>query len=259
MMLEMSPAADEAAGPSFVGAAELAAAAEGEFVEKIDDADIADVEGGEAFVGGEIERIRNEAGGVVGGGLVEGVAVVESFGESVGAAKREAVAEAAAKVYLQSVVGADAFGEPRPGVRDGGIGFFCADGNVEGAGGNGGACERRADEEAEVGIVGGAGGKSWVPSWENGRARRGGANDGRRFVGIDADEFVIAVRADVADGDAGVGRDFVFELERPGDERGRLHVGLDAAGDELCGRWDCGGQDRSGNLRSERTGRCRRD
>ena len=59
------PAADQAAGPSFVGAAELAAAAKGEFVEKIDDADIADVEGGEAFVGGEIERIRNEAGGVV--------------------------------------------------------------------------------------------------------------------------------------------------------------------------------------------------
>ncbi len=139
------PAADEAAGPSFVVAGELAAAAEGEFVEKIDDADVADVECGEAFVGGEVEGIRNEAGRVVGGGLVEGVAVVESFGEGVGAAEGEAVAETAAKVDLECVVGADAFGEPRPGVGDGGVGFFCAGGNVEGAGRNWGSGERRAD------------------------------------------------------------------------------------------------------------------
>ena len=99
------PAADQAAGPAFVAAAELAAAAEGEFIDEIDDADVTDVEGGESFVGGEIERIRNETRCIVGGGLVYGVAVVEGFGEGVGAAQGQAVAEAAANVDLQGVAG----------------------------------------------------------------------------------------------------------------------------------------------------------
>src|SRR6201999_2141325 len=158
-------------GPAFIATGELTAATEGEFVEKIDDADVADIEGGEAFVGGEVERIRNEAGRIVGGGLVEGVAVVERFGEGVGAAEGEAVAEAAAEVDLKRVIGADAFGEPRPGVGDGGGGFGGAGGNVVGAGGDGRSGEWRTDQKALIGIVGGARGKSRVPSWENGGAR----------------------------------------------------------------------------------------
>ncbi|HXM16794.1 MAG TPA: hypothetical protein VN933_16225 [Candidatus Eremiobacteraceae bacterium] len=178
------PAADEAACPALVAAGELAAATEGEFVDKTDDADVADVEGGEAFVGGEIEWIRNEAGCVVGGGLVYGVAVVESFGEGVRAAERQAVTEAAANVDLQAVKGADSFGEPSPSVGEGGVGFLRVSRNVISARGNGRSGERRADGEADIGAVGGGGGESRVPSWENGGAWIGRADDAFGLVGV---------------------------------------------------------------------------
>ncbi len=52
---------------------------------------------------------------------------------------------------------------------------------------------------------------------------------------------MIAVGADVADRERGVGRELVFDAERPGDQGGRLHVRLYAAGDELGARGDGGG------------------
>ena len=103
------------------------------------------------------------------------------------------MAEAAAKVDLQCVVGADAFGEPGPSVGEGGVGFLCVGGNVVGTGGDWRSSERRTDREADVGTVGGGGWERRVPSWENGGARSGGTNDALRFVGVDADEFVVAV------------------------------------------------------------------
>ena len=98
-----------------------------------------------------------------GGGLVEGVAVVESLREGVDAAQREAVAEAAAKVDLQRVVGADAFGEPRPGVGDVRDWLFCAGGNVEVPAGTGapasGEPTRKPRLGSLVGLVGELGSK----------------------------------------------------------------------------------------------------
>ena len=78
------------------------------------------------------------------------------------------------------------------------------------------------------------------------RAGSGGTDGGDGFVGVDADEFVIAVRADVADGQGGVGGEFALDAQRPGDQRGRLHVGLNAAGDQLGG-----GGNRSGGIDRE--------
>src|SRR5580704_7229078 len=193
------PSTDQAAGPAFITAPELPAATERQLVENVDHPDVADVEGGKSFVGGEIERIRNQAGRVVGSGLIERVAVIERFGEGVGAAQDQAVAETAANIDLESVVTADAFGEPGPGVGDGGVGFGSAGRNVIGSGGDGRSSERRADQEADVRAVRCRSGQRRVPSWENSGAGRRRADDALGFIGVHADELVVAVRADVAD------------------------------------------------------------
>jgi len=74
--------------------AEHLAAPEGEHVNGADDSDVADVVGGESVIGVQIIGIGDEAGGVSGGGLVQGVSVVEGSRPGVDAAQGDVVAEA---------------------------------------------------------------------------------------------------------------------------------------------------------------------
>ena len=89
---------------------------------------------------------------------------------------------------MQSVVGTVAAGEPGPGVPERGIRAGGSRGNVVGASRNRCASERygkicRKDR----------------------RAWRSRTNRGPRLVGVDADQFVVAVRTHVADGQSGIG------------------------------------------------------
>ena len=54
---------------------------------------------------------------------------------------------------------------------------------------------------------------------------------------------MIALRADVADGQDSVGRKLALHAKRPGDQRGSLHIGLHATGDEFRA-----GRNRSGGI-----------
>ena len=101
------------------------------------------------------------------------------------------------EVDLQRVVTAVADGKPGPGVGQRGIRLRCSGGNVVGARRNGGACQ-------PCGEIGGIGGRT-------GRRR----TDGReRRVGIEANDFVVAMRADVADGQRRIRSDLLLDSQR---------------------------------------------
>ena len=57
-----------------------------------------------------------------------------------------------------------------------------------------------------------------------------GADDGGGLVEIAGEDLVVAVRADVADGEGGVRGDLLLDLEGVGEERGGGDVGLDGGG-----------------------------
>src|SRR5262249_54602217 len=119
--------------------------------------------------------------------------------------------------------------------------------NVIGARGNRCTRQRGAYRKAERWRIHGGGGVRGVPSGGDSWTRGSRADHRHRFVGVDADEFVIPVRADIADGDGWVRREFPLYAERPGDERRRAHVRLHTAGNELCTRgWSSGRIDGQG-------------
>src|ERR1700729_3488394 len=91
-------------------------------------------------------------------------------------------------VDLERVVGAVTPGEPRPRVGQRWVGLGRPDRDVEASGRNGGASQGCG----EIGRVG-----SWA-----GRRRTDGWHG---LVGIDADELVVAVGADISHGERGVG------------------------------------------------------
>src|SRR5260370_1280397 len=136
------------------------ALAEGQSVQVIDDRGTLDIKGGESFVGAQIEGIGDQAGRVAGSRLVHGIAVVEDFRVGVNAAQGETAAEATAQIEVQRVIGTVATGEPRPGVRESGIGFGGSSRNVVGAGGEWGSGQRRAYRGTDGGADFGA---RWLP------------------------------------------------------------------------------------------------
>ncbi len=69
-----------------------------------------------------------------------------------------------------------------------------------------------------------------------------GTDHRERLVGVDAEDFVISVRSDVAHPRHGVGRNLLFHPERPGNERGRLQIRLHSTRHQLSGGWN--GQNR---------------
>ena len=76
----------------------------------------------------------------------------------------------------------------------------------------------------------------------NGGAGKGGTNHRCSFVGVNADEFVVAVGTDIANPESGVGGEFTLDSKGPGDERGSFHVRLNTTRHEF----------RAGGHRSER-------
>jgi len=128
--------------------------------------------------------------------LIYGVAVVECFGEGVDAAKREIVAQATVDVHLKRVIGAVADGKPCPSVGDGGVRFRSACGN-----------EKRASGDWSTGERCGKIRRIFR------RTRSRGTDDWKRSIGVDADELVIAVRADVANSKGSVGGEFALDPE----------------------------------------------
>ena len=102
----------------------------------------------------------------------------------------------------------------------GGVGLGGSDGDVVGAGRNGGAGERRRE-------TGGIGGRAAGPLENAGQMVGDGLDSG-----VNTDELVVAVRADVSNGERGVGGDLLLDAERIRDEGRHLQVGLDTAGDE---------------------------
>ena len=53
-------------------------------------------------------------------------------------------------------------------------------------------------------------------------------------IRVDGEQFMIAVRTDVADRQRSAGSDFLFELQRPGFHGGRLQIGLHTTGNDFC-------------------------
>src|SRR5580693_3974481 len=129
------------------------------------------------------------------------------------------MAEAMVQVQLQAVVGTVRLRKIGPGVGELRIGPD-GGGNVIGSGRNRGAGVGR-----------------WKRSRIIGWAGSGRTNHWKRLVRVDAEKFVIAVRADIADRESRVGRYLLFNSERPGNQSGRLQIRLHSACDELgsCG------------------------
>ena len=68
-----------------------------------------------------------------------------------------------------------------------------------------------------------------------------GQGDAGQMVGVGSlasipISFVVAVRAHVTDGQSGIGGKLLLNPQGPGDQRGRFHVGLNAAGHQLRAR-----------------------
>ena len=121
--------------------------------------------------------------------------------------------QAVAHIDLQTVVRADALGEPARCIGELWVG-------------QGGVC----------GIVKSARG-------EVRRAGRRRANRGDRNIGIDRQQLVITVRSDVTDRERGVRGDLLFDLQRVRFHGGSLEIRLYAAGRNLR----ASGDGRSGN------------
>src|SRR6266851_1345800 len=126
-------------------------------------------------------------------------AVVEVLRPRIVAAKLQAVGEVAAQVHLEAVVEAGALRDPRGRIRDQRI-------RLDGTGEVDRACSE----------CGGAGGV--------------GAGDGDGFVLVLGEDLMVAVRADIADGERGVGSDLLLDLEVPREYCGSLDVGLHVRG-----------------------------
>src|SRR5215472_3211129 len=207
------PSADHPVAPFPKIARESLTPTERQGIERIHYRRMFHVKGRQTLVRSQIERIGDQAGSVARGGLVQGVAIVQSLCEGVDAAKGEAVAEALLQLCLQGVVGAVAAGEPRPGVGNARVGTGRLRRYVERSGGDGRSRQRRTDAKAQGGIVGWTAGirrivmndgLARIKSRINGGAGSGGTNHRSGFVGVHADEFVIAVRADIPNGESGV-------------------------------------------------------
>src|SRR5258708_262574 len=160
------------------------------------------VKSSEALVGGQLERIGNEAGSVASGGLVQRVAVVQRLRKGVNAAEKKALAEALAQFRLQGVVGTVAAREPGPSVGNARVGAWRLRWNVEGSRWDRRSCERRTDSKANRGIVGWGGrirrivvgdGLARIKCRINGGAGEGRANQGGGGNGVEAAEGVGAL------------------------------------------------------------------
>ncbi len=178
---------------------------------------MSDVVGRKAVVGAQIERIRDQPRCVRCGGRIQRVPIIERLGPCVYAPYRKSMAEASICIDLECVVVAGPQREPCPRICDGGI---CPGGgrNVERTCRNWSA--RQSSQCGDVGISRGT--------------RRSWTDDGKWLIGVNTDEFVVAMGSNVADGQRCVWRNLLLDSQRPRDQRRSLHVRLNSARNKFC-------------------------
>src|SRR5215469_4125602 len=183
------------------------------------------VERCQTLVGSQVKRIGDKPRGISGRSLIQGIAVIQSLRKGVNTAEGKSVAESPLHFGLQRVIGAVAAREPSPGISERGIGSWPSSRNEVGTCRDGSASKRGREIR----------GKSRG-------ARRSRANCRRGLVGIDADQFVVAVGTDIAYREGGIRREIALNPQGPGDECWSLHVWLNAARNELRARrnWNGG-------------------